>query len=182
MASAATIKSLSFVKKYGNDMFLALNGTRLFFPIMLIQAVNESWYGTSYSAVHRNNFFGIKNPNNKGMRVFNTPQDCFSYYANLLTTSSRYVNAGVNSASDPYAQMRSIANAGYYDANDDTGNLPALQLPPNKIWTAQQSADRYYNLNKILLDEILLNLKVGIINNSNLAQAQTQLANLNSII
>ena len=160
-------------------MIAALNNSPIFFAVMLVQGSNESGYGTSYSAVHRNNFFGIMEGKKK--RVFNTPQDCFAFYANLLTSSPVYVNAGVTTATDPYAQMRAIANAGYYDANtDDT--LPVSQKTPNKIWTAQQSADHYFSTNKIFLDGILLSVKIGRINSSTIAQAKTSLVNITSLV
>lgn len=177
--SAAVTRMLSFAKKYGKDMISALNNSPVFFPVMLVQASNESGYGTSYSAVHRNNFFGIMEGGHK--KVFSSPQDCFNYYANLLSGVQRYVNAGVPTATDPYKQMRAIADAGYYDANNDD-NLPASQRPPNKRWTAKQSADRYYSINKLFLDEILLKLPIGRINDSTVAQAQTSLANLTSMV
>lgn len=180
--TAATTRTLSFAKKYGQDMISALNNSPIFFAVMLVQASNESAYGTSYSAVHRNNFFGIKNQNAKGKRIFSTPQECFNFYASLLTSAGRYIKAGVLTATDPYNQIRAIANAGYYDANDDKDNLPPSQLPPNKRWTAQQSADRYYNLNRVILDEIMLSLKIGRITNNNLAQTQASLANMLTMV
>ena len=180
MASQAVINGmLSFAKKYGGDMIAALNNSPIFFAVMLVQASNESGYGTSYSAVHRNNFFGIMQGKNK--RVFNTPQDCFTFYSNLISSGSIYVNAGVPAANDPYAQIRAIANAGYYDANtDDT--LPTAQKPPNKRWTAQQSADHYYATNKIFLDGILLSVKIGRINSNTIAAAKTSLVNVLSLV
>jgi len=173
--SAAVERMLSFAKKYGNDMINALNNTPIYFSVCLVQACNESGFGTSYSAVHRNNFFGIME--GKKHKVFNTPMSCFNYYANLLSTIPRYINSGVVTATSPYIQMRAIANAGYYDANTDY-NLPASQLPPNKIWTAQQSADKYYNTNKYFLDGILYKLPIGKISDQTVATSVNYLSNL----
>jgi len=175
MASASVTRMLSFAKKYGTSMVTALNNSPVFFAVMLVQACNESGYGTSYSAVHRNNFFGIME--NRRNRNFNSPTDCFSYYVNLLTTKPIYQVAGVGSALDPYKQIRAIANAGYYDGNNDA-TLPKSQLPPNKIWTAQQSADHYYATNKSFLDGVLLSLPIGRVSNQNIASATASISSL----
>ena len=164
--SAAVNRMLSFAKQYGNDMIKALDGSNIYFPVMLVQACNESGYGTSYAATHRNNFFGIAG----GKAVFKTPYDCFAYYVKLLQTYPTYVNANVGGSNSPYKQMQAIANSGYYDANTDE-NLPPSQLPPNKTWTPAQSAQRYYNINKGFLDGILLRLPIGLINSQNAATA-----------
>ena len=169
--SAAVNRMLSFAKVYGKDMIKALDGSGVYFPVMLVQACNESGYGTSFAATHRNNFFGIAG----GKAKFNTPYECFTYYIKLMTTYPTYANAGVTSAKSPYIQMFDIANSGYYDANTDD-NLPPSQLPPNKTWTPAQSAKRYYNINKGFLDEILLKLPIGLINSQNSATASGLIA------
>ena len=169
--SAAVNRMLSFAKVYGSDMIKALDGSGVYFTVMLVQACNESGYGTSYAATHRNNFFGIAG----GKAKFTTPYECFAYYVKLLNTYPTYVSAGVTSANSPYSQIADIANSGYYDANTDE-NLPPSQLPPNKTWTAAQSAKRYYNINKIFLDEILLKLPIGLINSQNATTASNLIA------
>jgi hypothetical protein len=171
MGLAATNRMLSFAKVYGNDMIKVLDGSGIYFPVMLVQACNESGYGTSYSATHRNNFFGISG----GKAIFKSPYDCFFYYVNMLQTYHNYVNAGVGTASDPYNQIKAISDSGYYDANTDE-NLPPSQLPPNKTWTAAQSAQRYYNINKGFLDGILLRLPIGLINSQNASTASNLIA------
>jgi len=152
-------------------MIKALDGSNIYFAVMLVQACNESGYGTSYAATHRNNFFGIAG----GKAIFKTPYDCFAYYVKLLETYPNYVNAGVSNAINPYNQIKAIANSGYYDANTDE-NLPPSQLPPNKTWTPTQSAARYYSINKGFLDGILLRLPIGLINSQNAATASNLIA------
>lgn len=176
MASAQETRMLQFAKFYGKDMIAALNGSPIYFAVMLVQASNESGYGTSYSAVHRNNFFGIMQGKKK--KVFASPQDCFSYYINLLSNSPRYLAKGVSSSTSPYEQIRRIADAGYYDANNDD-TLPASQKYPNKKWTAAQSADHYYSVNKKLIDSMLLAIPIGTVNNNTLASASKTLTTLN---
>lgn len=176
MGLAATNRMLSFAKVYGNDMIKALDGSGIYFPVMLVQACNESGYGTSYSATHRNNFFGIAG----GKAIFKTPYDCFTYYVNLLQTYPNYVNSNVGTASGPYNQIKAIANSGYYDANTDE-TLPVSQLPPNKVWTKAESNARYYSINKKFLDGILLVLPIGLINSQNASTASNLIASTQTI-
>ncbi len=177
MSQAIIVKAmLSFAKKYGNDMVAALNGSNIYFSVMLVQGSIESAFGKSSAAKNKNNFFGILSGNS--IRSFATPQACFEYYVNLLSTKSIYVNKGVNTATDPYKQIFAIADAGYYSANNDW-NIPAAQRPPNKVWTHAESAQRYYNTNKGFIDAILLALPIGKINNSNIAASSSSVTNLN---
>ena len=153
--SASVNRMLSFAKKYGNDMIEALDGTGIYFPVMLVQACLESGYGTSYAAQHRNNFFGIKG----GKAIFKTPYDCFKYYATLLSSNPTYSSNGVNKSSSPYLQVQNIAKSGYYTGNDDE-TLPVSQRPPNYYWTPEASAKHYYNSIKPFLDGLLLKLPI----------------------
>jgi len=170
--SASTNRMLSFAKTYGKDMIRALDGTGIYFPVMLVQACLESGYGTSYAAVNRNNFFGIKG----GKAKFKTPYDCFAYYSKLLSNSPNYEKNNVANSTSPYSQITNIANSGYYNGNDDD-TLPASKRPPKYRWTAQTSAKHYYDSVKPFLDGILLVLPIGLINSQTASNAGVLIAN-----
>lgn len=101
------------------------------FPsVTIAQAIWESGWGGSYLARTDYNLFGIKYPGNHDSSITITQgtwaTDDGGYYAHynswgdscldhgfFLYNNSRYASAGVFTASDAYAQIQSIANAGY---------------------------------------------------------------------
>lgn len=171
-----TYKTLQFCKTYAQDLSDTLVDSPIFFSVCVAQACVESGYGSSYSAIHKNNFFGIMQGSTT--RKFNTPKDCFVYYVNNLINYPSYIKTGVTTASTPYLQLRAIADAGYYSANNDY-NLDKTQRPPYKIWTLQESADKYYKYVKSFIDKVLLNLPIGKITSSTYAKTQSTLLGIN---
>ena len=174
--SASQKEVLRFAKTYGNSMISALNEKPIFFSVMLTIASTESGYGKSYSAIKRNNYFGIMK-NRKEKMSFNSPKDCFDYWVDLLVNKNRYIIAGVPTSINPYEQIKAMALGGYYDANNDTkSTLPTnLQSKYGRI-TPKESSDWYYTKNKQMLDAILLTLPIGKVNNKN-AVASSNLFN-----
>jgi hypothetical protein len=170
-----TYKTLRFCKTYANDLVNALVDTPIFFAVCVAQACAESGYATSYSAINKNNFFGIMQGSKT--KKFDTPTDCFTFYVNNLINYPSYIKTGVANATTPYLQLRAIADGGYYSANNDD-NLDKTERPPYKIWTLQESADRYYKYVKSFIDKVLLNLPIGKITSDNYMDAQQALTNI----
>lgn len=171
MGKAVQHNMLVFTKKYGKYMLDALNGSEIYFPLMLSQASLESGYGTSNAARNKNNFFGVMAGNTT--KRFDSPKDAFKKQVELFYKPNLpYVGKGVLTATDPYQQARRIADAGYYSLGNDA-TLPAYMK--TKIakygYTKKDSADWYYNKLKNFIDDALIVLPVGKINDQNLAQA-----------
>ena len=171
--------SISFAKRFGNDMVAALNNKPIFFSVMLTIASTESGFGRSFSARNRNNFFGIMKSKWE-QRTFASPQQCFEYWVELLTTRSWYVNARVTTAKTPEEQIKAMARGGYYSANNDTKSTlpPNLQAKYGRV-SNQESADWYYKKNKQKLDVILEVLPIGKISNQNYASYSQLIQNVN---
>lgn len=171
-----TYKTLQFCKTYAQDLSDALVDTPIFFAVCVAQACAESGYASSYSAIHKNNFFGIMQGSTT--KKFDTPKDCFTFYVNNLINYPSYIKTGVANATTPYLQLRAIADGGYYSANNDD-NLDKKQRPPYKIWTLQESADKYYKYVKQFIDKVLLNISIGKITSNTYAQSQNILSGIN---
>ena len=64
MGKATQHNMLVFTKKYGKYMLDSLNGSAIYFPVMLSQASLESGYGTSNAAKNKNTRLGFLNSKN----------------------------------------------------------------------------------------------------------------------
>lgn len=166
---------LVFTKKYGRDMINALNGSDIFFPLMLAQASIESGYGTSSAAKNKNNFFGVMAGNTT--KRFASAQEAFAKQVDMFSKPNLpYLSKGVLAATTPYEQARRIADAGYYSMNNDE-TLPKSETKGcawnGSRWsckfTAKQSADWYYKTLKKMIDEALKAVPLGKISDVNLA-------------
>ena len=197
MSAARRHNMAVFLKKYGSELASAINNQPIFFVAMWAQACNESGYGSSSAAKNKNNFFGILSGNTT--RRFNTANDAFSYQVELLKNPNLpYVAAGVLNANSPYAQIRSIADGGYYSMTNDStlatnyhgnGDIPKGWVWNGYTWTGskwggsnfttKQSADHYYNVVKGFIDDGLAVLPLGKVNASGLAQVQSNISNIN---
>jgi hypothetical protein len=190
MSAAVQHNMLVFLKKYGNNMVDALNGSDIFFPLMLAQASIESGYGQSNAAKNKNNFFGVMSGNTT--KTFRSPTEAFTKQVELFYKPNLpYFNKGVTTATSPYDQARKIADAGYYSMNNDE-TLPK-SVTSGCTWnsskqrwsctfTAKQSADWYYGRIKNMIDDALIVVPLGKINSSNLAQASNTLIQKISIL
>lgn len=171
MPAAAQHNMLVFTKKYGRDMINSLNGTAIFFPLMLAQASLESGYGTSSAAKNKNNFFGVMYGGKT--KTFSSAKEAFDKQVELFYKPNLpYVAKGVLTATTPYEQARRIADSGYYSLhNDDT--LPAYMKAKiaKNGFTAKDSADWYYKKLKGMIDDALIAIPLGKINDANIAQA-----------
>jgi hypothetical protein len=171
MSQAVQNNMLVFAKRYGKDMLEALNGSDIYFPVMLAQASLESGYGTSAAAKNKNNFFGVM-WNGKTKR-FQSPKDAFEKQVDMFYKPNLpYQSNGVTTSTSPYEQARRIADSGYYSlANDNT--LPAAMKAriAKNGFTAKESSDWYYNKLKIMIDNALTVLPLGKINDASIAQA-----------
>ena len=171
MSKVVQNNMLVFAKKYRNDMLSALNGSDIYFPLMLAQASLESGYGTSPAALNKNNFFGVM----YGGRTkrFTSPRDAFQKQVEMFYKPNLpYVSNGVITATSPYDQARKIADSGYYSlANDNT--LPAYMKAKiaKSGFTKKDSADWYYSKLKTMIDDALTILPLGKINDASIAQA-----------
>ena len=192
MSAARRHNMAVFLKKYGTELAAALNNQPIFFSAMWAQACNESGYGGSSAAKNKNNFFGILSGNTT--KRFDTPQDAFAYQVELLQNPNLpYVSKGVLTANSPYAQLRAIADSGYYSMTNDQ-TLGGNNVVKGTVWngytwngnkwagsnfTSKQSADHYYNILKGFFDDALTILPIGKVNAGGLAQLQTNISNLN---
>ena len=182
MSAAVQHNMLVFTKKYGRDMINALNGSDIYFPLMLAQASLESGYGTSSAAKNKNNFFGVMYGGKT--KSFSNPQDAFLKQVQLFYNENLpYSSKGVLLATSPYDQARKIANSGYYSLQNDN-TLPASMK--DKIakngFTAKDSADWYYSKLKTMIDNALFAVPLGKINDSNIAQASNTIIQKISVV
>jgi hypothetical protein len=176
MGAAVQHNMLVFTKRYGKQMLNALNGSAIFFPIMLSQASLESGYGTSSAARNKNNFFGVMAGNTT--KKFNSPDEAFKKQIELFYKPTLpYLGKGVLNANDPYQQARRIADAGYYSLGNDA-TLPAYMKAKiaKNGFTKKESADWYYNNLKKFIDDALIVMPIGKINDQNLAQVSNILS------
>jgi hypothetical protein len=182
MSAAVQHNMLVFTKKYGRDMINALNGSDIYFPLMLAQASLESGYGTSSAAKNKNNFFGVMYGGKT--KSFVTPQDAFLKQVQLFYNENLpYSSKGVLIAKSPYEQARKIADSGYYSLENDN-TLPAsmkAKIAKNGF-TAKDSADWYYSKLKLMIDNALYAVPLGKINDTNIAQASNTLVQKISIL
>jgi hypothetical protein len=171
MGKATQHNMLVFTKKYGKYMLDALNGSAIYFPVMLAQASIESGYGTSKAAKEKNNFFGVMYGGNT--KKFSSPKDAFEKQVEMFYKPNLpYAGNGVITANDPYQQARRIADSGYYSlANDMT--LPSyMNAKISKSgFTKKDSADWYYSKLKGFIDDALFVLPLGKISDASYAQA-----------
>lgn len=119
-----TEKIKAFVDKYGKDILVAIQGTSLYFPVVVAQMCLESGYGETNVAKKYNNFSGIRNlsgklpfaigasPDANKYAIYQTPKDYFKGHVRVVS-SDRYITAGVFRAETPEAQLMAIANGGY---------------------------------------------------------------------
>lgn len=182
MSAAVQHNMLVFTKKYGRDMINALNGSDIYFPLMLAQASLESGYGTSSAAKKKNNFFGVMYGGKT--KSFTSPQDAFYKQVQLFyKTNLPYLSNGVTSAISPYDQARKIANSGYYSLHNDNTLPVSMKAKIAKSgYTAKDSADWYYSKLKIMIDNALFAIPLGKINDSNIAQASNTIIQKISIV
>ena len=182
MSAAIQHNMLVFTKKYGRDMLQALNGSDIYFPLMLAQASLESGYGTSSAAKNKNNFFGVMYGG--VTKRFGSPTEAFQKQVDLFYKPNLpYLGKGVTSATSPYDQARKIADSGYYSLQNDN-TLPAsmkAKIAKNGF-TAKDSADWYYSKLKVMIDNALSAIPLGKINDSNLAQASNTIISKISIV
>ena len=112
---ATLIQQQQFVSTYYPDALAASQQTGISPSIILAQAAQETGWGTSSAALNQNNFFGISPGGN--LATYNSPQEGFNAYANLLNTpnySSKL--SGVN-LSDPGGVVGALV-AGQYNTAD----------------------------------------------------------------
>jgi hypothetical protein len=182
MGKATQHNMLVFTKKYGKYMLDSLNGSAIYFPVMLSQASLESGYGTSNAAKNKNNFFGVMY--NGVTKKFSSPKDAFEKQVEMFYKPNLpYAGGGVITANDPYQQARRIADAGYYSlAGDNT--LPASMKAKiaKKGFTKKDSADWYYSKLKGFIDDALYVLPLGKINDATYAQAGNLLTQKTTLI
>ena len=181
MGAAAQHNMLVFTKKYGKDMLQALNGSDIYFPVMLAQASVESGYGSSAAAKNKNNFFGVMYGSKT--KSFGSAREAFAKQVEMFYKPNLpYQAHGVTTATSPYDQARKIADSGYYSlGNDDT--LPAyMKAKVAKGYTAKDSADWYYSKLKSFIDDALTVLPLGKINDATYAQAGNILNQNTSIL
>jgi hypothetical protein len=159
-----------FTKNHGKDMFEALNGSDIFFPVMLAQASLESGYGTSAAAKNKNNFFGVMA--GRTTKKFDTAREAFAKQVDMFYKSNLpYQANGVTTAKTPYEQARRIADSGYYSLGNDDTLPPYMRAKVAKGYTKKDSADWYYSNLKGFIDDALTIFPIGKINDTNLAQA-----------
>ena len=132
MGKATQHNMLVFTKKYGKYMLDSLNGSAIYFPVMLSQASLESGYGTSNAAKNKNNFFGVMY--NGVTKKFSSPKDAFEKQVEMFYKPNLpYAGGGVITANDPYQQARRIADAGYYSKLKGFIDDALYVLPLGKI-------------------------------------------------
>lgn len=188
MSKASRNNMIVFSQRYGNDMLDALNGSNIFFPLMLSQASLESGYGTSSAAKNKNNFFGVMAGNSP--KKFNSAKEAFAKQVELFYKPTLpYLGKGVTTAKTPYEQARRIADSGYYSMNNDE-TLEGKSVVKGCTWSdskqrwigcsfsAQQSADWYYKTLKGMIDDALIAVPVGKIDASAIAQAKSIISGL----
>jgi flagellum-specific peptidoglycan hydrolase FlgJ len=171
MGKAAQNNMLVFTKKYGSYMLDALNGSAIYFPVMLAQASLESGYGTSSAAKNKNNFFGVMYGGTT--KKFNSPRDAFEKQVELFYKPNLpYAGNGVITANSPYEQARRIADSGYYSLHNDQTLPDYMKKKIAKYgYTKKDSADWYYSKLKGFIDDALFVLPLGKINDNTFAQA-----------
>lgn len=191
MSKATQNNMIVFSQKYGNDMLNALNGTNIFFPLMLAQASLESGYGTSSAAKYKNNFFGVMIGNTT--KKFNSATEAFQKQVELFYKPTLpYLGKGVTTATTPYEQARRIADAGYYSMTNDA-TLAKKKVVKGTVWngytwngnkwvgsnfTAKQSADHYYKTLKGMIDDALIAVPIGKVDANAIAQAKSVISGL----
>lgn len=171
MGKAAQHNMLVFTKKYGKYMLDALNGSAIFFPVMLAQASLESGYGQSSAAKNKNNFFGVMYGGET--KKFKSPRDAFQSQIDMFYKPNLpYAGNGVITANTPYEQARRIADSGYYSlGNDETLPDYMKKKIAKSGYTKKDSADWYYSKLKGFIDDALFVLPLGKISDDTFAQA-----------
>jgi hypothetical protein len=188
MSVASRNNMIVFSQKYGNHMLEALNGSNIFFPLMLSQASLESGYGTSKAAINKNNFFGVMSGN--VTKKFDSAREAFAKQVELFYKPTLpYLANGVTIAKTPYEQARKIADSGYYSMNNDE-TLKGKSVVRGCTWSDtkkrwigcnfsdKQSANWYYSLLKGMIDDALIAVPVGKVDASAIAQAKSIISGL----
>jgi len=180
MGAVAQHNMLVFAKNYGKDMTDALNGSDIYFPLMLAQGSLESGYGTSPAAKNKNNFFGVMA--GRVTATFKNPKLAFEKQVKLFYNPNLpYLSHGVTSANSPYQQARRIADSGYYSLGNDSTLPQYMKAKVARGYTDKDSADWYYSKLKGFIDDALKVLPLGKIDNRNIAQA-TNIINQNTSV
>lgn len=170
MSPAIQHNMLVFTKKYGRNMLDALNGSDIYFPLMLAQASLESGYGTSSAAKNKNNFFGVMYGGTT--KSFKSARDAFAKQVEMFYKPNLpYQSHGVTTATSPYEQARRIADSGYYSLGNDDTLPPNMKAKVARGYTAKDSADWYYSKLKNMIDNALAVMPIGKINDTTFAQA-----------
>lgn len=144
-------KKEAFLRKYAAAAVAAGKRFKLNPVVILAQAAHESGWGTSYSAQHRHNLFGImaagspnefwhgltdaaKAPPPRLFRVYDTDTNSLLDFARLISTKPAYAPAyGVSYAPDLYA--KAIAASPYIsEANGDNRAQYAQAVAANAAW------------------------------------------------
>jgi uncharacterized FlgJ-related protein len=181
MSALVQHNMLVFTKKYGKEMLDALNGSEIYFPLMLAQGSLESGYGTSNAARNKNNFFGVMY--NGTTKTFSSPKDAFQRQVKLFYNPNLpYISNGVINATSPYDQARKIADSGYYSLENDN-TLPAyMKAKVSKGFTKQDSANWYYGKLKSMIDDALTIIPLGKINEANLVASSNVLTQKSTLV
>jgi hypothetical protein len=179
MGAVSQRNMLRFVKA-NPDMVKALEGKDVFFPVILAIGYAESGFNSD-AAKNRNNYFGIDN----GRTKFSSAGSAFAYQANLFY-EKEYKKLGVTKAKDPYEQMKLIADAGYYEMDNDgsLGENPKIKprlgnakwnnkkqrwiRPDGSIvtFTKSESHKYYYDTIKPFINDALIAIPIGKVINS----------------
>jgi len=124
-----------YINKHINDVMIAVEGSKIFPEVAIIQSAIESGWGKSLLAKKYNNYFGIKSTRdwkgknitlktqeeydgvlslvNGTFRVYDSFQDSVKDYVKFLKENPRYTKGGVFSATTPEEQVRRLQSSGY---------------------------------------------------------------------
>jgi len=147
MGKYAKERTKLFIKKYGVDIAMAIDGSGLYFAMVVGQKCNESGYGTSNLAVNFNNFGGIQYGagvdgaigHNGRWAVFPTPYACFKAYVNTIKSPKKnYLKMGVLSATSPEEQLKRIILGGYCPPTTDKNAKYYLSICQGAIDAARE--------------------------------------------
>jgi flagellum-specific peptidoglycan hydrolase FlgJ len=124
-----------YISKHINDVMIAVEGSKIFPEVAIIQSAIESGWGKSLLARKYNNYFGIKSTRDwKGksitlkteeeyngkltfvdgtFRAYDSFQDSVKDYVKFLKENPRYTKGGVFTATSPEEQVRRLQSSGY---------------------------------------------------------------------
>jgi flagellum-specific peptidoglycan hydrolase FlgJ len=152
-------KQSDFISKHKDSVIEATYGSGIFPSIKMSQMILESGWGESANAKLANNYFGIKKgvgwegetislktPNDANkvsvFRKYKTPVDSIVDHTSFLQKNKRYENAGVFKAKTPEEQIKSIAKAGYAEANDYVPKVLSV-IKSNNLKQLDEEAKKY---------------------------------------